>query len=125
MEIIKLSVSGQTPSKKNSKQIVFVKGRPLIISSKNYQEWHKISLKTLKMTPIRAENIEKVVLYIYGKDKRKWDLTNRAESIMDLMVDAGIIEDDNYSIVPKITLIYGGIDKENPRCDIEIYVGKT
>jgi len=36
------------------------------------------------------------------------------------VVEAGILLDDNYEVVPKLILEYGGISKENPRCEIEI-----
>ncbi len=38
---------------------------------------------------------------------------------MDMLVDNGILEDDNYSIVPNLTLKFGGVDKNNPKCFIE------
>jgi Holliday junction resolvase RusA-like endonuclease len=117
---INLVVHGRTPSKKNSKQIIYVRGKPLIISSKDYAEWHKISLQTLKNAPRLSVNIEVVRLTFYSENKRKFDLSNKAESIMDLLVDAGILLDDNYEVVPKLILEYGGISKENPRCEIEI-----
>lgn len=39
---------------------------------------------------------------------------------MDLLVDAGIIEDDNYTIIPKVILEIGTPDKLNPRVEITI-----
>ena len=39
---------------------------------------------------------------------------------MDLLVDAGVIEDDNWFIIPEISLKFGGIDRQNPRCEISI-----
>lgn len=66
-------------------------------------------------------NIEIIELIFYAKDKRLFDLSNKAESIMDLLVDAGVIEDDNYSFVPELNLKFGGQDKNNPRCEVNIY----
>lgn len=120
MGTIKLIVSGRTPSKKNSKQIIYVRGRPLIISSKDYAVWHKIALQELKNAPKLNGSMKAVQLTFYSHDRRKFDLSNKAESIMDLLVDAGVIEDDNYEIVPKLTLIYGGHQKDKARCEIEI-----
>lgn len=117
---LNLVVHGRTPSKKNSKQIIYVRGKPLIISSKDYAEWHKTSLQSLKIAPRLNENTIEVQLCFYSENKRKFDLSNKAESIMDLLVDAGILLDDNYEVVPKLILEYGGISKENPRCEIKI-----
>lgn len=36
-----------------------------------------------------------------------------------MLVDNGILEDDNYSIVPELILKFGGVDKNNPHCVIE------
>lgn len=38
---------------------------------------------------------------------------------MDLLVDAGLIEDDNYSVIPELILRFGGVEKDNARCVIE------
>lgn len=123
MEIIKLSVSGRVPSKKNSKQIIMVRGRPLIISSKDHKSWHGDALKQLRsqnLPPTSLENVKKVSVVVYGENKRKFDLSNKVESIMDLLVDAKILLDDNYEVVPHLEVIYGGIKKENPGAEIEI-----
>jgi Holliday junction resolvase RusA-like endonuclease len=38
----------------------------------------------------------------------------------DALVEFGILEDDNYNIVTEITYRFGGVDKDNPRCDVTI-----
>lgn len=111
---------GLTPSKKNSVGLMFRGGKMFKFPNSRYQSWHKEAIKTLK-TPAKCLNkVELVHLTIYGDTKRKFDLSNKAESIMDLLVDAKILLDDNYEVVPKLTLEYGGISKENPRCEIQI-----
>lgn len=40
-------------------------------------------------------------------DKRLFDLSNKFESIADLLVDAGTIWDDNYTILSNVNLKYG------------------
>lgn len=116
----KILIKGDVPSKKNSKQIIYVRGRPLIIPSKNHKEWHTQALSQLTGIKPVDKDIKVIELKFYPSTKRKFDLTNKAESIMDLLVDAGIIEDDNYSIVPKIILEIGDHDKINPRAEITI-----
>ena len=59
-------------------------------------------------------------LVLYPPDKRLFDISNRAESLMDLLVDAKIIEDDNYKIVPELLIKFGEIDREKPRAEIII-----
>jgi len=116
---MELIIKGRIPSKKNQKQIIYVKGRPLIISSKAHKEWHTEQLWLLKGKTCVTDPIS-VQITIYAPDKRKADLTNKAESLMDLLVDAKIIEDDNWFIIPNISLHFGGVDKNNPRAEITI-----
>ncbi len=39
---------------------------------------------------------------------------------MDLLVDGGILQDDNHKICPDLHLISMGVDKDNPRAEITI-----
>lgn len=118
--MVKITITGDVPSKKNSKQIIYVRGRPLIIPSKNHKQWHTQAISQLYGIKPVARQIDCIELIFYPSTKRKFDLTNKAESIMDLLVDARIIEDDNYTVLPKVILQIGSQDKLNPRC--EIYV---
>ncbi len=94
----------------------------MIFSSKDYVQWHKDALRTLKTPSKCLESVRAVHLSFWGENKRKFDLSNKAESIMDLLVDAKYLLDDNYEVVPELCLTYGGVDKEKPRCEITIYV---
>ena len=123
MQII---ITGSVPSKKNSKVFSFRGNRPMLFPGKCYQQWHKQALNQLY--GIRYESalfgplkkIKEIRITIYAVDRRKADLTNRAESVMDLLVDAGILEDDNWFICGAVNLKFGGVDRENPRAEIEI-----
>jgi len=122
--MICLVVHGRVPSKKNSKRIMRSKsGRTLVLPSKNHQEWVRGAILELKSATYGLETIkvaQHVDLVFYSPDKRKYDLTNKAESIMDALVDAGILLDDNYEVVPDLHLVHGGLDRKNPRCEIKI-----
>ena len=122
---VSLIFKGNIPSKKNSKQIV-CKPFPKLISSKAYLAWHKTCSKTLKMARIEPVRLIEVNLYDkLNKDgtepKRLFDLTNKAESIMDLLVDVGGIQDDNYKVVPQVLLSFVGY-REDQGADVFIYI---
>lgn len=118
--MVKITITGDTVSKKNSKQLIQVRGRTIIISSKAYKKWHDQAITQLYgIKPVESK-IERVELIFYPSTKRKYDISNHAESLMDLLVDGGIIEDDNYSVVPELNLKFGTHDKLNPRCEITI-----
>lgn len=93
----------------------------IVASSAQYQQWRTDCLKSLmgKHLP-KIEKVNVVTITLFAPDKRSSDLSNKAESIMDLMVDAGIIEDDNWFVVPELRLVFGGVDKERPRAEILI-----
>lgn len=117
---MRFTITGDVPSKKNSKQIIYVRGRPLIIPSKNHKTWHTQAINQLQEIKPVAKQIKHIDLKFYPSTRRKFDLTNKAESIMDLLVDAGIIEDDNYTVIPQIKIQFGSIDRQNPRAEIII-----
>jgi Holliday junction resolvase RusA-like endonuclease len=113
----KLIIYGSTPSKKNSKIMVCRGKFPMLLPSSRYTEWHKDALKQL--TGHKGITSSRLQLTFFAPDNRKFDLTNKAESIMDTLVDAGLISDDNYSVISELTLKFGGVDKGNARCEIE------
>lgn len=53
-------------------------------------------------------------------DHRKTDLSNKVESINDLLVKFWLFEDDNREIITELNIRCGGIDKDNPRCEVRI-----
>lgn len=61
---------------------------------------------------------------IYYPTKRAFDIDNIGSVITkfthDALVEFGILEDDNYHFVREIVFKYGGVDKDNPRCDVVI-----
>lgn len=114
---MKIVIYGSTPSKKNSKIISCRGNRPCLFPSSKYTEWHKSALSQLIGQKVITANA--ITLIFFAGDNRKFDLTNKAESIMDTLVDAGLLEDDNYSVVSELTLKFGGVEKDKARCEIE------
>lgn len=112
-----ITIYGSTPSKKNSRILFLRKGSLVNIPGKVYVTWKKEAEKQL--LGVRTKLGSSLRLVFFSKDARKWDLTNRAESVMDVLVDCGLLIDDNYSVVSRLVLEYGGIDRSSPR--VEIY----
>ena len=94
--------------------------RPILISTPAYAAWHEEQMWKLKGKKV-PDIITTLYLNFYSPDARKTDLSNKAESVMDLLVDSGLIEDDNWNIIPKLVLEFKGIDREKPRCEISFY----
>lgn len=100
--------------------------RPMVLPSPAYKSWQEEMMWELKSQDnSKVENISKIEITFYAPDKRKADKTNKAESVMDLLVDAGIIEDDNWFVFSELVLKFGGVDREFPRAEVVIYYDKT
>jgi len=58
----------------------------------------------------------KIEVIYYFKDKRRRDADNYTpKNILDGFVKEGLLIDDSFFYVERLEIIYGGIDKENPR----------
>ena len=72
---------------------------------------------------IHFEKIE-IEYRVFFKTKRRTDVANVCSVVdkffCDTLVSAGIINDDDYTVLSKVSYIYGGIDKDNPRVEATI-----
>lgn len=114
-------IQGQVIAQKNSKQIAYNRrtGKTFIMSSKRVQDWKKVAETYLYGVPTFAGPVE-IEMTFYNQDKRKRDIDNMQTTILDLLKNNNIIEDDNCFIVQKITSIFGGISKEHCGAQITI-----
>jgi Holliday junction resolvase RusA-like endonuclease len=115
-------VIGITPiTKKNHQQIIRVHGKRIIIPSKQYRKYEKDCAPFL--LPYAHQNIKErvnVCCKYYMPTKRRVDLTNLLNSTLDLLVQYGIILDDNRNIVYSVDGSRVLYDKAFPRTEIEI-----
>ena len=105
-------------TKKNSQQIILVKGRPMIIPSKQYKEFEQSALWYIERIGIDYPVNVKALFYM--KTRRRVDLTNLLEALDDVLVKGGMLIDDNSQIIvghDGSRVLY---DKNNPR--IEVYI---
>lgn len=118
-----LTLTGCVRPKKNSKRLVYIKGRMVPISSQIFMDWHEDAMKQLinaKLEQLHLNQPLTITATFYQPDDRKRDLSNQIESVNDLLVDYGFLEDDNRRIVQEVHIYDGGIDRKNPRCDITV-----
>lgn len=123
---MKLTITGDTPSLKNSKQIYRTSsGRPFITSSKRAKDWNmekRVEIHSMHLPPMAVdeENPVSVSVIFYNSTRRKADIDNKLTAILDLIKDTGLISDDNCFVVRKIHAEFGGVDRENPRAEVSI-----
>lgn len=103
MIVLKYELEGRVPSKKNSKRIFRKRGKTFVLPSKLHEKWHKVCMAEIQLIGIPNVPIERVQLckcIIYYPDHYRADNTNKVESVHDLLVDAKIIADDNFKVMP-------------------------
>ena len=110
-------------TKKNHGQIVLIKGRPIMLPSKPYQEYERKCKEYIpelrQPKPYFTKPVNLKCTY-YLQTKRKTDLTNLLQATCDILVKYGVLEDDNYTVVDNFDGSRVYYDKDNPRCEIEI-----
>ena len=118
------TIKGNTPSKKNSRRSFVKNGRMINIPSERYEQWHELAswqLKALKIPKLRPPY--EISMTFYFKDRRRKDLDNAQSSVLDLLQDCEVIEDDDAKLLTHIESWYGGVDKDNPRVEVQIRSG--
>ena len=131
MKLIRYYCPGSIPSKKNSKNVVPIKSKTtgrikrVPINNKRYTDWHKECKEFIKnefgLPPEPIQDCYKIIVDLYYGDKRRADNTNKVESIHDLLVDIGVLKDDNWMVTGPTTQV-PHFDKGCPRFIVTLWV---
>ena len=118
-----ITIPGRPMTKKNHQQILRNKrtGKPFVVQSESYQNyetaclWHLKTYRGPKFTgPVR------VTCRYWMPNRRSWpDLPGLYQATADILEKAGIIANDR-NIVSMDGSEIMGVDRENPRVEIEI-----
>ena len=120
---MKLVITGNVPSQKNRKIISQNRatGRPFLRSAPAVKAWqaeaHQQLTEQFRGYVVTDYPIT-IALVFFFDNLRRHDLDNAASGVMDALVAAEVIADDNVNFIECLTLQYGGHDKLNPRCEI-------
>lgn len=123
MAEIKYTIKIPPITKKNSQQILTNKktGRPFIMPSAKYKQYEREAQWFLKPRPPKPIGCSlNVKCLFFLPTRRRTDLTNLLEAVDDVLVQAGIIEDDHSGIVTAHDGSRVLYDKDNPRTEIII-----
>jgi len=118
MKSIKFNINIPAVTKKNHSQIIMVKGRPMLIPSKQYRQYEKDCALYLK--PLMIDYPVNIKCVYYMPTRRRVDLVNLLSASMDVLVKHGVIVDDNRNIAYSHDGSEVLYDKNNPRVEIEI-----
>lgn len=125
MAEIRYTIKTAPITKKNSQQILTNRktGRAFIAPSARYKKYEREAAGYLSPRPPRPiECPINVKCLFYMPTRRLVDLTNLLEAADDVLVNEGIIKDDNSRIVVAHDGSRVLYDKDNPRT--EIYITK-
>lgn len=120
-----LVIKGNTPSQKNRKIISQNRatGRPFLRTAPAVKVWQDSAFYQLRVQAQKLPAFEYPIalnVVIWYGNKRRHDLDNGLSSVLDALVAARIIPDDNTDHLSCITVQFGGYDKDNPRVEIDL-----
>ena len=124
--MLKLVICGRPITKKNSSRIVTCGGYPRLLPSKAYVHYQKDSLRQITgRDRVKIDQPINLKVLYYMPTRHRVDLVNLLEATCDILVDAGVLADDNSKIVVSHDGSRVLYDKENQRAEIFIEeVGK-
>lgn len=120
-----LFLNGNVPSSKNSKRIVRAGKFPKLIWSKLALAYRGVTLEEMARVKSHWDELVKntedplvVCFHFIRNSRRKFDFHNAVQTLSDLMVEAGWLEDDDMDHFLPVPLQINGnwysLDKEAP-----------
>lgn len=113
-------ISGNVPSSKNSKQMIVNNGRTFFVWSKTAQKYVRSTKKEyVSYAPIFKKHLKglkkpyRISFKFIRGSKHKFDYPNPLQTVMDLMVLYGWLEDDNADEIVPVFESYS-YSKEKP-----------
>tara|TARA_R110000803_G_scaffold63771_1_gene124485 strand:+ start:252 stop:641 length:390 start_codon:yes stop_codon:yes gene_type:complete len=116
-------------------EVYYSKKKKFILNLNNYRNAHYRILSSakriytddlvprLKVFTSFSEPVSLEYTY-YARSNRRLDISNPCSIIdkftCDALVKAEIIEDDSFKQVVEVVYKFGGVEKDNPRCELVI-----
>ena len=136
---MRITLIGNTPAKKDGARIVRAGGRPILLPSARHERWYRQNAAALGVRIIRGRvrpedrltsysgvslplpGRTRISIRFYRDSRRRWDYSNALDAVQDLLVDFGILSDDNAEVLAlgDITHEY---DALNPRAEVTLEV---
>tara|TARA_R110002012_G_C11464968_1_gene593286 strand:- start:108 stop:491 length:384 start_codon:yes stop_codon:yes gene_type:complete len=97
----------------------------------HYHQSNKAKIKFKELIQDQLDSFEpiqgriKIKYTLFAKHNNSPDLDNFIGTVkkffQDALVESGLVEDDNVNIIISNSEYYGGVDKNNPRVEAEIF----
>lgn len=116
-----LIIYGNPVTKKNSMKIVRFGNRPGLMQGDRYRQYESdfIAQVTGKHK-LGIDHPVNVKCIYYRQTRHRVDLTNLMAATHDCLVKAGVLADDNSTVIVSVDGSRVDYDKTNPRVEIEI-----
>jgi Holliday junction resolvase RusA-like endonuclease len=115
MQTLFLKIFGEPASKANSRKMVYVRGKPMFIKSAKALAYAKAFKQQCVIAPSEVFECDVAVTIRIWYASRRPDLDESL--ILDLLQD---VTYDNDRQVKEKHIYWMGVDKQNPRCEIEV-----
>lgn len=74
-----------------------------------------------KPWPVPSSPVRAVVTW-YPPDRRRRDWDNACmKPVLDVLQEAGLLADDTWADLPRVELLVGGIDRADPRVEVQLF----
>lgn len=93
---------------------------PGIMPSSQYKQYERVCAYHLRNVPALSNDPVNVKALYYMGTRRSVDLTNLNEALHDILVNCGILPDDNCRIIVSTDGSRVYYDKDNPRTEVTI-----
>ena len=124
---MRIALKGRPITKKNSQRIIQARGRVMVIPSKQYMEYLadcRWQMNVLRLGEMKISSPINLKCVYYMPTRHRVDLVNLLEATCDILVECGLLADDNSKIVASHDGSRVLYDKNNPRVEIEITPAK-
>ena len=116
-----VSIPYETPSKKNSRVVNRRTGRSF--PNRKYTDWHDRAALWLRthyeLGPLGDGPFSVRLHFVHGDNIRR-DSDNGVSSILDLLVDLGILPDDCWKVVRSIS-VHNDYERGNPSVQVAVF----
>lgn len=121
--ILEFTIPVAPKTKKNHSRIITVKGRPMLIPSKEYSQYERDVAPFIPRLEKPIDYPVTLACTFYKPTRRRCDLVGHLQSIQDILVKYGVLEDDCDLIVVSVDGSRVVYDKNNARTEVRIYDG--
>ena len=117
-EILNIFIPVIPRTKKNNSRIIYSHGRPILLPSEKYLQFEKECQPYLQSLNIDYPVNVKAIYH--RPDRRRVDLVNLHQALMDTLVKYNVVKDDNCNIIASLDGSKVVYDKDNPGIELVI-----